>query len=311
MYENISAFDAQRILKFIKTEKNLTVNDSIYQETIAVHAKTRNQFNKHKLKWRISNGSRKSLGWIPFKTRALKLKDNELIINKHKFNVWDSYGLQGYDLRSGSFNCDARGRWYVNIVVSVPIKNNNSSKSVGIDLGCKDIATCSDGKKLNNKKIYYNHERALGIAQKANKKKLIKTIHAKIKNSRKDYIHKFTTSIAKNHKLIVVGNISSSTLTKTKMAKAVLDASWFTLKTQLNYKSIGMSAKFVEVNESYTTQICSCCGLITCNSPKGMNGLGIREWTCAKCGTKHDRDVNAAKNILQLGYGLPVEGFSC
>ncbi len=95
------------------------------------------------------------------------------------------------------------------------------------------------------------------------------------------------------------------------MAKSVLDAGWFMLKTQLEYKSIAMQGVFVEVNEKYTSQICSCCGLISPNSPKGRAGLGIREWTYAECGAWHDRDINAAKNILALGYerlavGIPT-----
>jgi transposase len=95
------------------------------------------------------------------------------------------------------------------------------------------------------------------------------------------------------------------------MAKSVLDAGWFMLKTQLEYKSIATQGVFIEVNESYTTQTCSCCGLISQSSPKGRAGLRIREWTCAECGTTHDRDMNAAKNILALGYkrlavGIPL-----
>ena len=64
---------------------------------------------------------------------------------------------------------------------------------------------------------------------------------------------------------------------------------------------------FKGVNESYTTQACSCCGAISANSPKGRAGLGIREWTC-ECGVTHDRDINAARNILAVGHGRPVEG---
>ncbi|MDI1293480.1 MAG: transposase, partial [Methylobacter sp.] len=90
---------------------------------------------------------------------------------------------------------------------------------------------------------------------------------------------------------MVVGNVSASGLAKTKMAKSVLDAGWFMLKTQLEYKSIATQGVFIEVNESYTTQACSCCGCTSASSPKGRAGLGIREWTCAECGTTHDRDM--------------------
>ena len=124
-------------------------------------------------------------------------------------------------------------------------------------------------------------------------------------------MHKFTTELVQNNSLIVVGNVSGSALAKTKMAKSVLDAGWFMLKTQLDYKSKGMLVEFVEVNEKYTTQMCSSCGEISVNSPKGRAGLEIREWACAECGTLHDRDINAAKNILRLGHqtlevGIPA-----
>ena len=110
------------------------------------------------------------------------------------------------------------------------------------------------------------------------------------------------------NEFIVVGNVSSSALAKTTMAKSVLDAGWFMLKTQLKYKAIARSVVFEEVNEAYTTQTCSCCGSISVNSPKGRAGLGIREWMCAECGTLHDRDVNAARNILAAGHSRLVGG---
>jgi putative transposase len=106
----------------------------------------------------------------------------------------------------------------------------------------------------------------------------------------------------KEHGAIFVGNVSSSQLAKTKMAKSVLDAGWGILKTQLKYKAMARSVVFGEVNEKNTTLTCSYCLKIPSNSPRGRTGLKIREWTCAECGTTHDRDVNAAKNILRLGH---------
>ena len=107
---------------------------------------------------------------------------------------------------------------------------------------------------------------------------------------------------------IVVGNVSSSALAKTTMAKSVLDAGWFMLKTQLKYKAIARSVVFEEVDEAYTTQAWSCCGSLSASSPKGRAGLGIREWMCAECGTLHDRDVNAARNILAAGHSRLAGG---
>jgi IS605 OrfB family transposase len=117
--------------------------------------------------------------------------------------------------------------------------------------------------------------------------------------------------LVKHNAAIFVGDVSSAKLVKTKMAKSTLDAGWASLKTMLEYKSHQAGIVFEVVNESYTTQTCSCCGVIAASSPKGRAGLGIREWICSECGTAHDRDINAAKNILAAGHrrlaaGIPV-----
>lgn len=297
-----SAFDLQKQLKSIKTERGFILHSTTVQAVIAVHHKARRQFKTDKLRWRVSGGARRSLGWIPFKSGAAKWKNGQVYFSGHYFKVWDSYGLSQFEFRSGSFSQDARGRWYFNSVVEAPSLAFNATGEVGVDLGLKEVATCSNGLKLESKQFYRELESKLGIAQRANKKQRVKAIHAKIKNRRLNYIHQFTTRLVRENTLIVVGKVKSSKLAKTKMAKSVLDASWFMLKTQLDYKSKAMQAVFVEVNESYTTQACSCCGSMSANSPKGRAGLRIREWSCPQCGALHDRDVNAAKNILALGH---------
>ena len=299
---NITAFDLAKQQAAYKKERGFTLHSQTVQEITEAHAKARNQFKKDKLRWRISGGSKRSLGWIPFKSGAAVWKNGQVRYNKHFFKVWDSYGLSQYAFRSGSFTEDSRGRWYFNVVVQVPTLEVSERGEVGIDLGLKDYATCSNGEKLQAKQFYRNAEKNLAIAQRANKKKRVKAIHAKVKNRRADAIHKFTTKLVHENSLIVVGNVSSKALVKTTMAKSVLDAGWFMLKTQLDAKSKAMQGVFLEVNEAYSTQACSGCGSISVNSPKGRAGLGIREWTCPDCGALHDRDVNAAKNILAAGH---------
>lgn len=298
----LSTYDAQKIILPLNKERDLGLPSHTVQQIISEHAVRRQQFKKSKLKWRTSGGSRRSLGWIPFKKGQLKYKNGQCWFAGHFINVWDSYGLADYEFRSGSFSQDARGRWYLNIVVEVEIQPSKGVGQIGIDLGLKTTATCSDGTEFERKEFYRQSEKKLGIAQRARKKKQVKNIHARIKNQRADATHKFTRKLVNENALIVVGNVSSSKLAKTKMAKSVLDAGWHMLKTQLDYKSKGMQAMFMEVNESYTTQACSSCGCIGRNSPKGMSALGIREWQCSECGTTHDRDINAATNILALGH---------
>jgi IS605 OrfB family transposase len=297
-----SVFDLQKELKTIRAEQGFSIGSTTLQETIAVHGNSRKQFKKNKLKWRVSGGSKRNLGWIPFKQGAAQWKNGCVKFNGLFLKVWDSYGLSQYDFRAGSFSEDSRGRWYFNVCVQVEAEPSGAISAIGVDLGLKATAACSDGTVFERKGRYRELEEKLGIAQRAKKKARVKAIHAKIKNRRKDDIHKFTTALVNNHGAIFVGDVSSTKLAKTKMAKSVLDAGWGMLKTQLKYKAIARSVVFEVVNEKYSTQICSCCGVISASSPKGRAGLGIREWACPDCGTQHDRDINAATNILALGY---------
>src|SRR5208282_4453071 len=148
---------------------------------------------------------------------------------------------------------------------------------------------------------YRKYEATLAVAQRAGLKRRVRAIHAKIANVRKDQLHKASSKIAAENSLIVVGNVSAAQLAKTRMAKSVLDASWSMLRNMLEYKASRHRARFIEVDERWTSQVCSCCGTIPDSSPKGMGALGIRHWVCSDCGCSHDRDVNAAQNILFVG----------
>ncbi len=299
---NTSEYDLQKELRDIREERGLSIGASTVQAIIAQHAKSRRQFKKNKLQWRASSGVKRTLGWIPFKAAGVKLVNGQIRFCGEFFGIWDSYDLSKCELGTGSFSQDARGRWYFNTTIQVETKPSTGGNAVGIDLGLKTTATCSDGTVLERRRITDEFAKELATAQRANKKKRVKAIHARIKNSRIDAIHKFTTAMVGSYGAIFVGDVSSSKLAKTKMAKSVLDTGWGMLKTQLEYKAMARSVVFVEVNEKYTTQTCSCCGAISDNSQKGRAGLGIREWTCHECGAFHDRDINAAKNILRLEH---------
>ena len=170
------------------------------------------------------------------------------------------------------------------------------------------MVTDSNGQKFEPKQWYRESEAALGIAQRAHKKKRVKAIHAKIANQRKDAIHKETARLVKEHAIIFVGNVNAKALAKTRMAKSVHDAAWTMFRTQLKYKAMRQCVVFEEINEAYSTQTCSCCEVIPASSPKGRAGLRIRAWTCSECGAVHDRDVNAARNILAAGLRRLAEG---
>ena len=305
----LSGYDLQKLTNGYSKCDGIHIGSPTVQQVCEDYAKARKQFKKAKLRWRVSNpqSSKYSLGWIPFKARALQYKAGQIAFAGQKFSLWDSYGLADYELRAGSFSEDSRGRWYLNVVVKVQAKGSSATASVGIDLGLKEVAVASNGQRIEGR-FYRKLEADLGIAQRAHKKRRVKAIHAKIANQRKDALHKFSTALVRENAAIFVGDVASSKLVKTKMAKSTLDAGWASLKTMLECKSHQAGIVFEVVNESYTTQTCSCCGAIPASSPKGRAGLGIREWVCSDCGAVHDRDVNAAKNILAAGHRRLAEG---
>ncbi len=309
--EFLSAYDIAKYTKGASKECNL--HSQTIQAVTEELVTRRKQFKKTKLKWRVSNkkSAKRSLGWIPFKKVAIKYADGYVQYGKHQFKIWDSYGLSNYSIKTGSFVEDARGRWYVCLVVDSPkTEKSTGTKAIGIDLGLKDIATCSDGTVISNPKFYRQYEQKLGIAQRAKNKKRVRALHAKIANSRKDHLHKASTELVRENALIVVGDLSANKLVKTKMAKSVLDTGFSALKTMLKYKCENAGVLFEEVNERFTTQICSCCGEITASSPKGRADLRIRVWECENCSSVLDRDLNSAKNILALGHKRLAGGIS-
>lgn len=297
--EFLSSFDINR-LTVGATKQGLKIMSQSMQEIASIYCDKRNTTKKHKLRWRKSFGANRSLGWLPFKINCIKIKKGHLCYNGRKFKIWDSYGIENYQLRSGSFNEDAQGYWYLNVCVDVKDEPSNGTGEVGIDLGLKDFATMSNGEKIEAKRLYRGLEPKLAIAQRANKKGRVKAIHAKIKNARKDFLQKLSTRLVSENALIVVGDVNSAALAKTKMAKSVLDAGWSAFRTMLEYKAIRRQVSFLSVNEAWTSRACSGCNART--GPQGLVGLGIRVWTCSECGSIHDRDVNAAKNILALGH---------
>lgn len=308
---DVSKVSSQAVSKQCAAERNLSIHSQTVQKVGHEHATRRKQFKKAKLRWRISSGSKRSLGWVPFNHQALKLVDGKIRFNGHFFTFWDSYGLEKYELRDGSFSEDSTGRWYFNVAVEMPITTGNGNQEVGIDLGLKNVGTFSNGQSLKKGDWYRRIQQKLAIAQRANKAKRVKALHKKAANQRKDYIHKASTALVEQSSLIVMGDVSSQAMVKTKNAKATLDSGWGIFRAQLEYKAIGRRVMYIEVSERNSTRVCSCCGEIPRNSPKGRADLGIREWVCELCGTRHDRDVNAARNILAAGHrrlavGIPA-----
>ena len=211
--------------------------------------------------------------------------------------------------KGGAFVEDAAGDWYVcfNVEVKDLAKGNGS---VGIDLGLKLFVVTSDNQCFEAPRYYRKYETKLATAQRAHNYDRVRAINIRIANCRKDFLHKLSKHLTDKYAVIIVGDVSPTRLVKTNMAKSVTDASWGMFRRQLEYKASRHRAVYLKIDEGFTTQRCSHCQAIPDSSPKGKSDLGIREWKCSECGANHDRDVNAAKNILAIGLSTQplVEG---
>jgi IS605 OrfB family transposase len=268
------------------------------QKVNAEFATRRRQFSKTKLRWRVSRGRRKSLGWIPFKAASLRRRGRALRFCGKTLRVFECERFLGIrQWQDGGFSQDAVGDWWLNLPVAVGIEVTAAPKvAVGIDLGLHRTATTSDGEVLEAGRAYRDLEPKIASAQRRGHKRQAKRLHRAASRCRANALHQFRRQIVNTYQTIVVGDVSSVKLAKTRMAKAVLDSGWGLLRAQLQYKGEDAGRSVRVVSERNTSRTCSACGART--GPAGVNGLRVRQWVCRECRCAHDRDVNAAKNIL-------------
>src|SRR5271170_7129533 len=301
----LSAFDLDKLTAGAAREFDHIGSDTI-QRVNAEFAAKRNQAGKAKLRWRVSRGARRSLGWIPFKAVQLKLKGKCIRFSGTAFRVFEQERLHGVHCKSGCFAQDAVGDWWLCVPVEYAVAQTPAPKAVvGIDLGLKTTAATSDGAKLEAGHYYRAIEQKIAQAQRRGHKGQAKRLHRTAARRRQDALHKFSSKIVKEYQTIVVGDVSSLKLAKTRMAKSVLDAGWGILKTQLQYKGQQAGRCVQIVNERNTTRTCSSCSCKALTGPAGLNMVVVRTWKCSECGVTHDRDVNAARNIRSVGSSPP------
>ena len=227
-------------------------------------------------------------------------------------------------IKSTTISRVASGKYYVSILCETEINElPKTNSNIGIDLGLKDMMILSNGEKVGNKKFSRKLERKLRREQRKlsrkqevakkekrdlkecknyqkQKIKLVK-IHEKIMNSRNDFLNKLSTEIIKSHDIICIEDLNTKGLLQNhKLARSIADVSWYKLINKLEYKAKWYGKEIIKIDRWYpSSQICSVCGENT-----GKKALSIREWTCPFCNTTHDRDINAAKNILAEGLRI-------
>ena len=212
------------------------------------------------------------------------------------------------------------GKYFVSVFTEeeyiTPIKKTD--KSIGVDMGLKNLLTTSDGETFNNNRYTKRYECKLAKAQQhlsrkvkgskgfENQKLKVARLHEKISNSRADYLHKCSISLVRRYDTICIEDLNVKGMTRNhRLAKSISDASWGHFVSILIYKAEWNGKKVVKVDRYFpSSQTCNVCGYVN----KQTKDLSVREWECPHCHTHHDRDVNAAINILRFGLNNTSSG---
>jgi putative transposase len=212
----------------------------------------------------------------------------------------------------------ACGRWFASLLVDTNIAQlPKTDKSIGLDVGITSLIATSNGDKVANPKHFKQLRKKLKRIQKALSRKQkgsnnrdkarlqVARVHAQITDARKDFLHKLTTQLVRENQTIVVEDLAIKNMVKNhKLALAISDASWGELIRQLAYKCEWYGRELIKIDRWFpSSKRCGNCGHIVDKLP-----LNIREWECPKCGINHDRDINAANNILAAGLAVSVCG---
>ena len=299
----LSAFDLDKLTAGA-TECFDHIGSDTIQRVNAEFATRRRQFKKAKLRWRVSQGPKRSLGWIPFKAVQLKRNGKSLRFAGKALRVFERALLEGAVWKSGCFAQDSVGDWWLCLPVAQQVVLNVAPQEVvGLDLGLRETVATSDGDKLEAGHFYRSIEGKIAAAQRRAHQRQAKRLHRTAARRRKDALHKFSRKIVNQYQTIKIGDVSSLKLAKTRMAKSVLDAGWGMLKAQLQYKGQQAGRCVLIVDERNTTRTCSSCWALT--GPTGLDMLVVKTWVCSACGVTHDRNVNAGRNIRSAGRCPP------
>ncbi|MFE4683650.1 RNA-guided endonuclease InsQ/TnpB family protein [Streptomyces sp. NPDC056721] len=262
--------------------------------------------------------SRKS---AEYTASAFRFRDGELRLAKMSESlriVWSRPLPDGASPSTVTVSQDAAGRWFVSLLCDDPgIKHlPTTDAAIGIDAGLDHLLTFSTGEKIANPR----HERrdrvalakaqrrltkkAKGSANRAKARRKVAKIHARIADRRRDALHKITTRLVRENQTLVIEDLTVRNMVKNRrLARAISDAAWSQFRSMLEYKAAWYGREVIAIDRWFpSSKLCSSCGALADEMP-----LSVRTWTC-ECGTIHDRDVNAAKNLLAAGRAVAACG---
>ncbi|MEU2664438.1 RNA-guided endonuclease TnpB family protein [Micromonospora sp. NPDC007220] len=258
---------------------------------------------------------RKSRASAEYTRSAFRWRDGRLTLAKMHAPlavVWSRPLPEGANPSTVTVSRDTAGRCFVSLLVEDPtvVPLPPSSSVVGVDAGLTSLVTLSTGDKVTNPRHARVERRKLAIAQRnlsrkekgsANRAKArvkVARIHARIANRRRDHLHKLSTRLIRENQTVMIEDLTVRNMLRNhRLARAISDAAWSELRNMLEYKAAWYGRTVIAIDRFYpSSKTCSACGRINTKLT-----LGVRVWTCPSCDTTHDRDVNAANNILAAG----------
>ncbi|MFD9193560.1 RNA-guided endonuclease InsQ/TnpB family protein [Streptomyces phaeochromogenes] len=264
---------------------------------------------------------RKSRKSAEYTTSGFRFRDGKLTLAKMPEPldiVWSRPLSEGAKPSTVTVSQDAAGRWFVSLLCEDPSVTplGASGNAVGIDVGLDHLLTLSTGEKVTNPR----HERkdrvrlakamrnlakkTRGSANRNKARHKVARIHARIADRRRDGLHKLTTRLVRENQTLVIEDLTVRTMVKNRtLSRAISDAAWSQFRSMLEYKAAWYGREVIAVDRWFpSSKLCSACGTVQDKMP-----LSVRTWTC-DCGTTHDRDVNAAKNLLAAGRAVAACG---
>ncbi|ONK11720.1 RNA-guided endonuclease TnpB family protein [Streptomyces sp. MP131-18] len=283
----------------------------------------------------FSNFFAKRAGYPRFKSRKTSRKCAEYTTSAFRFRdgritlakmaqaldiVWSRPLPEGAKPSTVTVSQDGAGRWFVSLLCEDPdIKPLPAADTaVGADVGLDHLLTLSTGEEITNPRHERRDRARLAKAQRdlarkargeganrARARRKVARIHARIADRRRDLLHKLSTRLVRDNQVVVIEDLTVRNMVKNgTLARAISDAAWREFRTMLEYKAQWYAREVIAVDRFFpSSKLCSACGTLTRAMP-----LNVRTWTCETCGTTHDRDVNAAKNLKAAGLAASVCG---